>query len=370
MTTPINTNELLNLLGRPDTDTELIQFLRVHKIHDRPKTVAQLIEEDVIEDDGDTDVEYELEQESKVSMSVESERLGLCLIFVTGEEYALLHDMSSYGSNLPGFILEQVVFFAKGVQIYQQYAGALPGGFEFPIKRWDDRYLKLGTPVARRLVYDTSCDLFLNHKFVVNFGFNDASELAHVHVRLQHRFDATMVANRPARMANTAPALILGEQEVGSPVSSASVQKLFAHLGIDENDLYRGTCPKEITRLTQPQGISLYFDDIANSVAEGSQAFGEQKRLVGVTFKRRGDLSSLGYNGALPFSFEFGDSPDTLVVKAARAPDAKHSSNQLLSYYWQLSSGMVVQAVCSLIDWQLYRVTLHAAFVDLDLTGK
>ena len=34
-----------------------------------------------------------------------------------------------------------------------------------------------------------------------------------------------------------------------------------------------------------------------------------------------------------------------------------------MSYFWETESGVIVQAMCSLIDWQLYRVTVHASFL-------
>lgn len=370
MTTFIDITELLGLLGCGDTNLELNQFLQAHQIHDRPKTAMQLREEDFIEDDGETDVDYELEKAAKASLMVESERFGFCLIFVTAQDYALVHELDSRGKNTPKFILEQVVFFAQGVQIYQQYAGELPGGLSFPVKPSDPGYAALGTPLARRNVYDTACDLFLIDGLIVNFGFGDEPNpsLAHVHVRRQHRFDKTMLAQSPAKPAAAMQPLILGQAELGCAVASTEVQRLFAQLGIGQSDMDQGACPDEITRLTKPQGITLYFDDVAHSLVEDSpQANGEERRLVSMTFKRRGDLSSQGYSGPLPFLFEFGDTPPSLIVKAGRAPDAQHSSDQLLSYYWKFDAGLVVHAACSLIDWQLYRITLHAPFMAAEL---
>jgi hypothetical protein len=370
---------LLSLLGRGGNDVELIQFLQSHQIHDRPKTAAQLREEDFIEDDGDTDVDYELEKAAKASLMVESERLGFCLIFVTAKNYALVHEVPLQNREhvTPQFILEQIVFFAKGVQIYQQYSGSLPGGLSFPLRQSDPRYAALGQPLARRLVYDSACDLFLIDGLIVNFGFGDEADpwLAHVHVRRQHKFDAVMLlatslSAAPAqsiKLAHSESTSILGELELGLEVADASVQRLFASLGIEQSDMYQGACPDEITQLTQPKGITLYFDDVANTRVDGLSVTGAQQRLVSVTLKRRGDLSSLGYGGTLPFQFAFGDMPAALIAKAGRAPDAQHSSDQLLSYYWKFDAGLVVHAACSLIDWQLYRITLHAPFMAAEL---
>ncbi len=87
------------------------------------------------------------------------------------------------------------------------------------------------------------------------------------------------------------------------------------------------------------------------------------RHLSAITYKRQGDLESRGFHGELPFDFEFGDSPQTLIAKAGEVPGLKDRSDQLMSYYWETESGVIVQAMCSLIDWQLYRVTVHAAFL-------
>ena len=44
-------------------------------------------------------------------------------------------------------------------------------------------------------------------------------------------------------------------------------------------------------------------------------------------------------------------------------PGIENRSDQLMSYFWETESGVIVQAMCSLIDWQLYRVTVHAPFL-------
>ena len=125
--------------------------------------------------------------------------------------------------------------------------------------------------------------------------------------------------------------------------------------------------PEEITRLTEPKGITLYFRDVPHKAGQKKKATSSEQRLVSMSYKRRGDLGSKGFQGKLPFSFEFGDSPQTLVAKVGRLPENTHSSDQLMSYYWKYNSGLIVQAVSSLIDWQLYRVTVHAPFMASEL---
>ena len=369
----IDTNELLGFLGRGDDDPDLQRFLVANRIHDRPKTVAQLADEEFIEDDGDTDVEYELDQAAQASLLVQSERLGFCLMFETRDDYYLVKDTSPATKSL--FMLEEIALFAKGVQIYQQYLGVLPGALSFDTRREDSQYQALGEPIARRIIYETPTDLFVLNDLIVNFGFDEDDADAEnpllrlVHIRQQNIFDKKMLAPNLTTAKMPTMTSILGGAQVGREVSSQEVADLFLSLGIGAEEMYEGVCPDEITRLTQPKGITLYFNDVPNAVVQDDNATGVQRRMVGITFKRRGDLESKGYEGDLPFSFEFGDSPDTLIAKAGRVPDNKHASDQLMSYYWKDDSGLIVQAVCSLIDWQLYRITLHASFMADELVG-
>lgn len=365
-----NTNELLDLLGCASNAPELERFLVEHRIHERPKTIDQLANDEFIEDDGETDVEYELERAAQDSLIVQSERLGLCLMFKPRQDFELVN--ADLPESQSPFVLEEVSLFAKGVQIYQQYGGSLPGNLTFSTRRSDAAYARLGTLLASRDVHETPTDLFLLQERIVNFGFTagDDGTLALVHVRNQNDFDHKMLRPNFDGMGQPHLAGVLGAQHVGEAVASRGVEALFAKLAINADDMYDGACPEEITRLTKSHGITLYFRtlskrDTANKLNKGGK-FGGQ-RLSGMTFKRRGDLGSLGYHGALPFAFEFGDTPQTQATKAGRPPDRQHQSDELQSYYWKTDSGVIVQAVSSLIDWQLCRVTLHAPFAATEL---
>lgn len=344
MTTP-SLSAFLSLLGAASDDEALESFLRSMNVHDRPKTVAQLEEEDYIEDDDEADIEYELAKASKESMIVESERHGFCLIFKTRQDYSLVYRQSPPG-NSP-FVLEQIAFFEKGIQIYQRYQGVLPGGFRFGLSRNDQDYVKLGQPIAIRAVYETPADLFLIDDCIVNFGFNPDGTLAHVHVRNRNIFDDVMLAPN-LDLPKTAVAEMVGGHLIGQLSSAPDVQAFFRAHGIDEGAVVPGACPEEITGLTKLLGITVYFSD-----AKAKQ------RVSSIAYKRRGDLGSKGYSGSLPMGFAFGDAPQTLFRKAEKPPLHEHPDDQLVSYFWQLESGFVMQAVCSLIDWQLYRVIVR-----------
>ena len=355
----IITGQILEFLGQGSDLPALEQFLVSHRVHDRPKTVLQLKDDEVLdEDDEDIDVEYELEKMSEDSQEVFSERYSFSLLFQPKSEYELV-----YGPRqdvTADFILSEVVFYAKEVR-GQGYPGDLPGGLRFGVARKSKSYQQLGQPVASRLVYDLQADLYVLGNTIVNFGFGDDDALANVHVRLIHAFDRIMLSAFKPPLVRP-DAVPVGTSAIGQPVDSSSVQALLAALQLDEDDLDDGLCPEEITNLTVPLGITLYFRDLP-LISKRKTRRGKVQHLAAITYKRRGDLRSRGFHGELPFGFEFGDSPQTLVAKAAEPPGIEHRSDQLMSYFWEAESGIIVQAMCSLIDWQLYRVTVHAAFL-------
>lgn len=346
------------LLGCSCDDSRLDALLVQKHIHDRPMTSDQLEDEGAVEDDGETDVEYELTRRSKESMVVQSERHGFCLIFQPREDYDLVHHPAS-GVEAP-FVLQQIAFFAKGVQTYQGFNGPVFRGVNMITNRTDAAYAALGPPLALRAVYETSTDLFVYGDFVINFGFQDGPDapLAHIHIRRRNVFDDVMLNPLGLDGPQKAPISMPGLAQLGLPAIAPVVQDFLSDLGLDgEIDEDLG-CPEEMNGRALSHGIVIYFKEMPRA-AIGPHALPE-KCVSAITYKRRGDLGSSGYSGDLPFGMHFGDRPDIAVAKAGHAPNKISESEELRSYYWRVASGMVVQAVFSLIDWQLARVTLHA----------
>jgi len=350
---------LAELLGCSSEDSGLEEFLVRKRIHDRPMTPDQVESEGWVEDDGDTDVEYELERRSKESLLVQSERDGFCLIFQSRKNYDLVHEPSC-GGDAP-FVLEQVAFFAKGVQIYRGFGGAVFRGVGMTNRRSDTAYVALGQPLARRTVYETSTDLFVLGDWVLNFGFQEEGPdpcLAHVHIRRKNIFDDVMVSPRFVDLPPDAYASMLGLAELGHTTDSPNVLAFLSGLGLDNEIDEDIGCPEEMNGRARSHGIVIYFKEMRGAGGHASAL--PAKIVSAITYKRRGDLGSVGYSGVLPFSMNFGDRPDVAIAKAKNSPAKVTASEELLSYYWHVASGIVVQAVFSLIDWQLARVTLHA----------
>ena len=344
-----STRELLSFLGLASDDEDLGAFLTRTRIYDTPKTVAQLKEEEFIgPDDDETDIEYELMQESKASMVVESPAKGFCIIFKSRHDYSLTHSTVPEGAS--PFIVQEIGLFDHDVQVYLRYQGALPGDVRFGMHRTDFAFNKMGRPLASRPVYETSVDLYLIDDRIVNFGFRSDQTLAYVHVRNRNIFDDIMLS--PNLDVPKLPALWMkGGDLIGLPLADATVQHFLILNGLDPDDIEPGACPEELMQLTKSMGITIYL---------GDGPLGQQ--VASIAYKRRGDLESDGYHGPMVMGFDFGDSPVVLVEKAKSQPIHKTSDDQLISFYWNDAGGIIVQAVCSLIDWQLCRIVLHAQF--------
>lgn len=343
------TSELLSLLGLASEDPQVEAFLSRMRIYDRPKTVAQLEEEEFIDpDDDETDIEYELAQESKASMVVESPAHGFCLIFKSRSDYSLTHSTVPAGAS--PFVVQEIGFFDRDVQVYLGYQGSLPGGVRFGMSRKDFALKTLGPPLASRFVYGTLVDLYLINNQIVNFGFRPDHTLAYAHARDRTTFDGIMVSPNLDAQRWPAPSMIGGDL-IGRPLADATVQNFLILNGLDPDDIEPGACPEELMQLTKSKGITIY---LSNGL------LGQQ--VSSIAYKRRGDLGSQGYAGPMFMGFEFGDSPATLQQKAGSRPIKETMDDQLVSFYWNAYDSLIVQAVCSLIDWQLCRVVLHAKF--------
>jgi len=343
------TSELLGLLGLASEDPQVEAFLSRMRIYERPKTVAQLEKDGFIDpNDDDADIEYELMQESKASMIVQSPANGFCLIFKKRSDYSLTHSVVPAG-NSP-FVVQELGFFDRGVQVYQKYNYFLPGEMRLGSLRADFAFKRLGRPIATRVIYETLVDLYLIDDRIVNYGFRPDQTLAYAHVRNRNTFDDIMLA--PKYDVSKLSLLPMEISElIGRPLADTTVQHVLHSKGIDPDDVEPGACPEELMQLTKPMGITIYLAD---------GPLGQQ--ISSIAYKRRGDLGSEGYCGPMVMGFEFGDSPPALQKKAGSRPIKETIDDQLVSFYWRASDGLIIQAVCSLIDWQLYRVVLHAQF--------
>lgn len=116
-------------------------------------------------------------------MIVQSPANGFCLIFKKRSDYSLTHSVVQAG-NSP-FVVQELGFFDRGVQVYQKYNYFLPGEMRLGSLRADFAFKRLGRPIATRVIYETLVDLYLIDDRIVNYGFRPDQTLAYAHVRNQ-----------------------------------------------------------------------------------------------------------------------------------------------------------------------------------------
>ncbi len=230
---PMNSDissRLLALIGASPSDPAFREALISMGIYALPQTVEELREEEAF--DSDTDVEYELAKMSRESHIARVERLGVCLIYMTAEEYAM-----SYGPVPDGadFVLEQVAFFAAGVQDFLGFKGALPFGLAFDRKLADPLPPELGNLIAERALYECPARLYMPRDQVVNVGYDpDDDSMIHIHVRKQKPFDECFLGKRTGEFSDRSHRSYIAHADcLGQPLKDPKVRSVFEDLGVD-----------------------------------------------------------------------------------------------------------------------------------------
>lgn len=368
-TAPANlTPTLLALLGESSKSESFLATLRALKIRQLPQTVEQLQAEVEPGDfDDDDDVEYELAQRSEESQIIDVEKFGLVMIYKTADEYRTIHGSAPEGAD---FVLNELAFYQADIRGAIAYPDALPYGLSFEQSVSSEQPTALGPLLAQRKLYDVMARQYMPEDHVVNAGFDEDGSLIHVHVRLQGLFD------RCQRGTLLFPFKDEGHEfytkALGQLISKPPVQAIFEKLKVDPRQRESAHCPEEITTAEKTHGITLHVR--GPKQAGLKTPLGKQAVFVlaGVVFKRMGDLASEGYFGHLPYELGFWMTPDQVAQQVPSEPIWIHSSEQLGSYMWRLPDGQLMQAMFSLIDWQLYRLSVWAPFMarEFKLDGK
>lgn len=359
----IDTETLLSFIGTPSTNAALDDFLTRHRIYDRPATFEQLMAE--LDEDERNDEEFRedtIARRAENSLIVESERLGCCLIFEARAKYEQLFDPVGE----PGlFILKEIVFYAQGVQGYQGYPGTLPGNVHFGDMKGRVASVLHCRPTVTRRIYDMLTERYECRGWILNAGYGDGNQLQTVHLRRPHRYDRLAQCGAPPEIRDTkTTALLLNV--LGRPRSDPLVEAAFARIGVDADQAKPRFCPDTVADLAPTKGITLFFRD--GSDLPGTPGDPDAAWFVGVCFKRCGDLGSAGYWGELPMGLAFHDSAARILEKVGKAPDEQGTSDQLGHYMWKFDR-YILHAMHSLIDDQLYRVTLFAPILAQELFG-
>jgi hypothetical protein len=77
-------------------------------------------------------------------------------------------------------------------------------------------------------------------------------------------------------------------------------------------------------------------------------------------------MQSDGFFGEMPFDLKFHDSPQSIRNKVGVVPDKHEESEDTGFFMWKLNN-MILHTMYSLIDLQLYRITIFSRSMSEEL---
>ncbi|WP_369943186.1 hypothetical protein [Xanthomonas medicagonis] len=336
--------ELLEWLGVSPEHAGFDAWLRAHGAVERPHRASRADDAEAI-------------RRARLSEIDEIERQSVALIYEDGAAYRRLFDTSAPAPE-GDFVLQQVAFYAPGISGYAGYTPALPFALVFADAPAAVR-AKLGPPRATRMLHGLLADLWVSRDWHVTVSYDAArTGIAIVHVRRPNLYDLRMIGALPCPPA--APSAVdlnvLGAllgKEIDDPAVRAALQPmgwsdaadaLAADGGRVHDDLMRHGLRLDVAR-TRGKRLGILRGSAKHSA-----------RLIGIHVHRAGDLGRHGFQGALPFGLQFHFTPEQIVQCMQREPDTHGVTQDTGDFAWQME-GRRLHVVCSLIDWQLYRLS-------------
>lgn len=353
----VDTRELLGFLGHAPKERAFDAWLDRHGIFGRP------FEASADSDADDADEAYENARASEIE---EVERHSLCLIYEEAHNFERLFGYAPEGAD---FVLKQVALYAKGVQDYPGYAGELPLGLRFAMRR-NDVYARLGEPTASRVIHELPADLYLTEQAAINVSYaGDGGPVGIVHVRPPHLFDRRALGLAEVEIDARAVDLQQLIGCLGRSTYDADLEALLEPMGWHSSDFDMADCD-EVPTLIRRYGLALYYRNAAENPALREQEFRHDGSVfAGFRVNRRGDLVSDGYAGHLPHGIQFHDAPEKVIERVGRAPDWRLIDLDTGSFKWKLPH-YTLHVMFSLIDYQVYRVSCFAKFLEPEMFAR
>ena len=354
----MDSTSLLLYLGHSPASEPFNAWLDDHRVFDRPHSPEQDEEYDT-----DPNVAFENARASEID---EVERDSLCLIYDARRIYELIYGEAKTEGD---YILRQVAFYAKGVQGYQGYRGELPLHLRFDLDQAAVHAL-LGVPVASRHIHELLTDLYISEQLVINVCYLDAgASVGIVHVRLPHIYDLQKIGKLKSEPQPRAVNLTQLISCLGRSAYDEQLEALLEPMGWKSSDFEMADCD-EVPNLVARYGLALYYRDAKNYPALAEQRFASDGAVfAGFRANRRGDMSSDGYDGELPFGIQYYFSPEQAIACIGRDPDWISVGDDIGSYKWKLSTH-TIHVMFSLIDYQIYRVSCFAKFLEEELFAR
>ncbi|AGU52885.1 hypothetical protein VAPA_2c03240 [Variovorax paradoxus B4] len=119
--------------------------------------------------------------------------------------------------------------------------------------------------------------------------------------------------------------------------------------------------------LVPRHGLALCYRNAQEYEALGGRQFAlDGAVFAGFRVNRRGDSNSDGFEGELPFGIEYHHTPEQAVSRVGRKPDSMLVNDDVAAYVWRFEA-CSMHLLISLIDYQIYRVTCFAEFMESEL---
>lgn len=299
-------------------------------------------------------------QNAKLSLIEGIERLGICCVYETRHDYQRL-----FGPALSEglFVLKEVVFYADGVQGYQGCKLALPFGLELGMSRIEIGE-RLGNAIDHRKVFDLPSDRYLcEAEYMVNVSYESDKSVI-IHVRRIHEFDRRqLLPSRSPLVSWRSPNYTIESlvEKINCSAEDETLNAITRPLGWHSVGIDMSEC-HEIDRLIPEHGLALYYrqrEDFLGLISPEKLASVPNTQFVGFRVNRAGDMRSNGFSGRLPFDLSFHDAPSVILKKMGAAPDKEGISDDIGYFAWN-KPNVIVHAMYSLIDMQMYRLSLFS----------
>jgi hypothetical protein len=190
-------------------------------------------------------------------------------------------------------------------------------------------------------------DLWTPTDWIVNVSYLDSDyNMGIVHIRRQNIYDRQMLGLELVKSTKQRLPFESLLRCLGKSSSDTFLKEALAPFDWDSGD-YDFRNEGEITKYVSKYGITLYFG------GQGRQ----HSVLTGLRFNRRGDMSSKGYSGSMPFGIEFHHTPLEVKALVGRTSDELFQAADTGAMVWRLQS-YILHIMYSLIDYQVYRVSI------------
>lgn len=358
---PTNITEIppISWLGFSPEHSGFDEWLTQNRVYERPHTAI-----DDSEYDDDQDGAYE---NAETSLIEQAEHLGLCLVYVLREDYQRLFGAAKSKGD---FILKELVYYAHGIQGYQSYKHGLPLGLQLGMNRRNVQAC-LGSHIGFRIVHELDSERYLvKGCFIVNVSYF-AEKAAIIHLRPIHIYDQLELGLDGEPIVHLKPSQFKLNNLIGLlgySAHSPQLDELTENLGWNSQNVDMSDC-HEIDKLIKNNGLTLYYrqrKEVSGQFSTEEANSLPSTLLVGFRVNRRGDMHSEGFCGDMPFDLKFQDSPQQILQKVGVPPHIKDEADDTGYYMW-IINGIILHAMYSLIDLQLYRLTIFAPIISHEL---